>query len=698
MKRWPLHKAYFWEKYPFFRLLLPLVLGIWCYPAAEAQSDSFLYTVLAAVFISSAVYGVLAFRKQNEIRRIVGFVSMHVALFAIAWALCFFTDVRNDKYWFGHSVGNADSFVVQVTNNPAEKERTLKLEVDVIKSYYREEEHPVTGKGLVYVFKYGAPAIREGDVVTVSGDWLPITNRGNPFEFDYANYCARDGIYYQQFIGNNELTINYCADIQDLFWIKRVHEWCITQLDWYIKDRRVSGLLKAMLVGDRETLDDELRDAYSATGIVHIMAISGAHISIFFLLVAFLLMWIRHKKYHWVKYVAAIPLIWLYVVVAGAPASAVRAATMFSLLGVGFALQKQPNGINQLLATAFILLCADPSWLFSIGFQLSFVAVLSIFLFYRPVYKLLSPVNKVLRALWSAVAVSVAAEILVAPLVVYYFYLFPLQFIVANVLAYLFMGVILIAGMLLMALSFSYPTGRLFGEVITQLVKLFNSIVFELQEVNPVSFSRLTLTEWQLVWVYACIAFAGIGLMRKNKRMLLAASVVFVCFLAGCVISQCGDTQQHFLVVYNTGSDNYIELIEGKKATVLQKPGEVDDKVKQYVLEPAHINWHINEVDSAALPKMLAVGNTSVYILGKPVMDTLMGVDHVLLNYKAKPKELRNIKAVFPGATMVIGNNISRSQTEKLIDAATDIELPVYSIREEGAFVLSDRSKTVVDK
>src|SRR5690606_846697 len=115
--------------------------------------------------------------------------------------------------------------------------------------------------------------------------------------------------------------------------------------------------------------------------------------------------------------------------------------------------QKTSNSLNQLLAAATLLLCAQPMWLFAVGFQLSFVAVLSLILFYQPVYRLLSPVPKIARALWGAMAASIAAEVLIAPLVIYYFHLFPSMFIVANVAAYLFMGFLMVAGMLIIALS-----------------------------------------------------------------------------------------------------------------------------------------------------------------------------------------------------------------------------------------------------
>lgn len=690
MKRWPLNKAFFWEKYPFFRLLLPLVVGIWVYPQSAAQHTILLFSTLSAGLAVIVIYSFVALSRQDNLRRVAGAICMHIAIFSLSWSLCYLNDVRNDKDWFGNSVETADSFKVIVKNAPAEKDKTLKLVVDVISAKQEGENKEVYGNAFVYVFKYGAPAIREGDILTVPNEWLRIKNRGNPFEFDYAKYCARRNIHFQQFVSGEELTFNKLAEEKDLPLVRRIHNWCMRQLEWYIKDRPTLGLLKAMLIGDRETLDEELTDAYAATGIVHVMAISGAHISVFFLLVAFMLLWLRHRKYHWVKYIAAIPLIWLYVLIAGAPPSAVRAATMFTILGMGFAMQKEPNGVNQLLAAGFVLLCANPGWLYTIGFQLSFVAVLSIFIFYKPIHRLYTPAGKLLSALWSAIAVSIAAEILIAPLVVYYFHLFPLQFVVANVLAYLFMGVILIGGMLLVITSFSYTIGSLLGIVITWLVEMFNRLVFYLQEFNFSAFSRLTLNEWQLLLIYILIFSLVIGLRKQqNKRMLAARIALCLLFVSGAMEYR-RTQKQKALIVYNVSGKSYIETISGRTTTVLYEPEEVEEKVKKFVLTPAHINMHVNNVErSAKQEQLVKVGSKTVFIANKLLVDTVIQADYIVINYKLNGEDLNSYYSVYGPATMVLPTNMYRSSCIEIAEEAREIGIATHNVYEEGAFVLA---------
>lgn len=685
MKRWPLNTAYSWETAPFLRLLPPLVAGVVLY---TQQAGKYIHWVIAAVVISFLAFVAVSFvRQQQAFIRAIVFISLQLCVFSCVWLSCYYNDVRNDRDWMDNSTGTANWYVAKLIKAPAEKEKTWKLEMDITHAVDGDNIHAATGKAFVYVYKYDAPALKEGDVVVLPNKWQRITNRGNPFELDYATYCAQNNIYYQQFIPGRDIVIHQYADEGSLSWIRRVHHWCVRQLEWYITDRATLGLLKAMLFDDRDMLDGELTDAYTQTGIVHIIAISGGHITIFFVLVAFLLGWIRHKKYRWIKYIAAIPLIWIYVVVAGAPPSAVRAATMFSILGIGFALQKTPNGINQLLAAAFLLLVVEPMWLYSIGFQLSFVAVLSIMLFYRRVYKWWSPVNKIAHMLWGAVAVSIAAEILVAPLVIYYFHLFPLQFIVANVLAYVFMGVILVMGMLLIAVSSFYPAAHFIAEVTTVLSNWFNRLVYALQHVNFDSLHRLTLTELQLVLVYIVIAGVAIYLLKKNKRALFTGSIAVVLFLISACVRYVHTLQQEMLIVYNTGKENRIELITGTTATVLVGKDSVDEAMRKFILEPAHINLHIRDVKKAGREyNLLQLSGKTVFMLNQPIRDTSIPADVVILN--SKYADVAEIKKVFQPEMLIIPANVPKKKVESISAEAVELGITVHDVNIDGAFIL----------
>lgn len=688
MKHWPLRKTYYWERAPFARLLLPLVAGIFTYCSFDAAGPYLPVIMPVAGMAGLVLQYIFNFRSTTRINNRLSFVLVHTTLFCLGWLCAYTADIRNHPHWFGHHTGKADGWLARITDRPEEKEKTWKLEVEVINVVENGKAKPTHGNAFVYVHKYDAPALREGDILVLPDNFQRIVNRGNPYEFDYAKYSTYQGIYYQQFLAGKDIGFYQYSKDNTLPWIKRLHYWCLWQIEWYVPDRDVQGFLKAMLLDEKSMLDERLQDAYAATGIVHIIAISGGHIGIFFALTALLFLWLRHRRYRWVRYIAALPLVWTYVLVAGAPASAVRAAMMFSILGVGLALSKNPNPVNQLLATAFLLLCVQPYWLFDVGFQLSFIAVLSIFLFYRPILQWIPAPNKLFRMLWQAVAVSLAAEVLVAPLVVYYFHLFPLQFLVANLLAWLFMGVVLVLTLLLLVVSPFYSVAQFTGDVITGLCSGFNQVVYSLQGWNIRAFNELTLVAWEVWTVYLLIVLLAVFFVRKYKPAFFAAGFCICLLVFANVFEHYRQLRQVSFIWYNSGSKDGAELIRGREATILC--GDTSDKAWMvHTLKPVHIHHGVQDLVIPGVDyNLLKMGNKKVFILRGKAGDTALPVDYVVLKDMRKMPGITQIIAHHHPEKIIVAGTVARQLVPAIRQQAAQEGIAVHAVAKDGAFIL----------
>lgn len=690
MSRWPLHKAYFWERAPFFRLLLPLIGGIILYPSNPPNPynspEGENIVLYGALFFALSYIITVFIKKKNAFLNSLQFICLNMVLAACGWILCYYQDVRNNAQWFGNI--KADAYAARITDEPVEKDKTWKLELAVVNAINDKQTQTTTGNAFAYVYKdENQFPFHEGDTILLPANWQPIKSAGNPFEFDYAKYCSRNNLFYQQFIALDDVMLYNNGSPDDITWIRRTHKWCMAQLEHYIEDIPTLGLIQAILIGDEANMDPEIRQAYSETGIIHIVAISGSHVTIFFVLITFLLGWIKHKKYHWLKYIIALPLVWAYVLMAGAPPSAIRAAIMFSILAIGFALQKTPNSLNQLLATAFILLCVQPMWLYAVGFQLSFLAVLSLILFYRPVYQLYPATNIITKTLWGTIAASLSAEILVAPLVIYYFHLFPAMFLLANVAAYFFMGIILLLGMLIVACSSFVSVAGFLAGITVSVVGIFNKLVFLFQELNPVSFRFLDIKSYELVLILLMIAGFAVYFLHKKKTALFTGLTTACLLMLSFCVDEWQVLRQKKLVVYNIGRTNHIELIEGKYHTVIHTDTSVSNKKKGYVLKPAHTGWHAWKNKEKALPEIFKIGNETVLILNQPGSTTSrFPVDYVVINYPAKPTESEQIQTVFTPKKIIIGN-ISRRAAEKWALLSGNNHMTIHTTALDGAFI-----------
>ncbi|MCF8448931.1 MAG: ComEC family competence protein [Taibaiella sp.] len=707
MSRWPKNNTYFWETKPFFRILLPFAAGILCYYKGWLSGASGVYFLYSAAIAFLLLAVALFFEKPNRTNTLLTFILTNVLLFSGGVSITYYNDDSNNKGWFGNHISESKVYAVRISASPAEKEKSWKLPVAVLYATDNGNVTRETGKAVVYIEKGPATeALHRGDTLLVPGNWELIRNAGNPFEFDYAKYCARNNLMYRQWCTAKDVLLYGKGNAAAAPFTERVHDWCMNQLSHHLGNNKAAGLLQAMLLGDEVNLDEDLRQSYSQTGIVHIIAISGGNVAIFFLVISFLLGWVKHKKHLWVKYAIALPVVWFYVLMAGSQPSAVRAAGMFSLLAVGIMLQKSNNSINQLLATAFVLLFAEPAWLFSVGFQLSFIAVLSIVLFYKHIYswldvptkkakgghvfkKLLQWVYDIPRTIWSAVAMSIAAEILIAPIVIYYFHTFPVMFVIANVAALLFMSVVLILGMVLVVLSNLALLAGWLAAIIIWLVDTFGGIVYYLQVIGPKSFNILTLSGFELIMMYVTIAGLAWYFIRHYKPALFGGLLAVCLLLLFTCIAEWSRLQQNRLVVYNIKGGNRIELISGKTYSVVYTD-TISGDAASYATSQAHIYWGVQEQKIAVGREVFSINNKTVLLLNRNVLPAgRFKVDYLILNGAGRVNT-QELKRVFSPEVVVIGNSYTHRQQAAIIADCVSEGVATYSIAGQGALVLSE--------
>ncbi len=693
MNRWPLYKAHFWEATPFFRLLLPFASGIICYYALVQHH--YLLLILA-ILISTFIISIpLVFQQTNATKRIALFIVLHILLLGSGYMVSYLTDSSNNPNWYGSALNTKATYMACITATPAARQNSWKIPVSVIRTISNKGISTTEGEGIVYIYKDVQPMLyHKGDTLLLPGNWQPVKNAGNPFEFDIAGYQKRNNIYYQQFCSAKAVRLFALANAAPPI-TERIHDWCMLQLDRYITDPKTKGLIQAMLLGDEVNLDDELRQSFTDTGIVHVIAISGGNVMLFFTCISILLWWIKDKKYDWVKYLTALPLVWFYVLMAGASPSAVRAALMFSLLALGILLNKNNNSLNQLLATAFVLLCAQPVWLFATGFQLSFVAVLSLILFYKPIYKLIT-IHKgpkwrvwIKVKIWETIAASLAAEILTAPLVVFCFHNFPVMFLIANVLAFAFMFVVLVAGIIIIVLSKITFVAAAIGTITTALVQCFNWLMKLLQLFNPQSFHFLLISLPELILLYLLITGTAIFLLRKQKAGLFIAlsSCSILLFLLSA--NKWQTLQQKRLIVYNTPKTNHIELITADHYAVLNPDTTADSKFT-YATTPAHIAWQAWKRNNDTQLTTLHINGKNILILNDTLHTAaLFPADYVIVNYKGTI-DPEKIAAVCHPALIIIGNNYNRTEQATWALKAQSQNIALHIVSRNGAWGLGE--------
>ena len=305
-----------------------------------------------------------------------------------------------------------------------------------------------------------------------------------------------------------------------------------------------SAIIAAMVLGDKHGISQETKDAYSVSGASHILALSGLHLSIIYAVL--LLLFGRGFKRRWLSQAVILLTIWGYVFLVGMGSSVVRSAVMLTIYSLCIVSGRDNASINALSLAAVFLLVANPLCLWDIGFEISFMAVLGILVFYKHVYRLVIPKTKVEKGtimgghhrlggrcqgpplrriaeiLWGMVSVSVSAQITTAPLVAYYFGRFSCYFLLTNFIVIPCATIIIYLALAILITSAIHPVNALLLSCIGYVSNFMNYAVKAIASLPYASIENIHVNAIEVVCIYILITLACIiySYVRKLKGLI----------------------------------------------------------------------------------------------------------------------------------------------------------------------------------
>ncbi|MFY7652927.1 MAG: ComEC/Rec2 family competence protein, partial [Chitinophagaceae bacterium] len=496
----------FYRRIPVFRSFIYFALGI-ITSFYTHFPVSFAAVGIISCLVVLVIYQLLSFKKQFLLQWLQG---------CFFWLFCFFIgacyiqlyQLNNQPHFPAFTKNKLTSSFISLNEPLQEKAKTYKATATI--HFYQlqtNKQWQKTNIPLIVYFKKDATFknFKAGDSVLLTSYIQPITNAGNPGGFDYKGYCARQGIYYQTFVKANELlhiTRNK-KEFNFQLWLFDLRDKMLAILAKHINQQAALAVAEALLVGYRLDLDRDLVQAYSNTGVIHIIAISGLHLGILYSLLSWLLFFLPKNK--WVqisKGVFIIAVLWLFTLLAGAAPSILRSAIMFTCLIFGNLLNKRNDIFNTLALSAFGIVYFNPFSLWDVGFQLSYLAVLSILLFYKPIKNWLFFKNKITAFIWSLNAVTIAAQILTLPIIIYHFHQIPLLFLVANLVA-VPLALILLPLEILLILTQKLPSlANLLGNLIEYLIVCMNNYIIKVNAIPNSVINSIQINVSQVLLIY----------------------------------------------------------------------------------------------------------------------------------------------------------------------------------------------------
>ncbi|MBD0260530.1 MAG: ComEC family competence protein, partial [Cytophagales bacterium] len=469
-----------WAPYVFVRLLLYLVAGIAWVLAGLPFDVGFVRGSLAVLV---ALYGTgWALRRRLPAGKRFGTALGGLAFGIVALAGAALTHGHDDTNHPGHLVhqpGAVAYFTGTVTSEVQERPNRYKAELTVTQIKVGDKWRPATGKVLVYLDKTSVP-LRYGDQLLVRGAPRRVPPPANPGEFDYRAYLAIGQVYHQCFVKAGGYEVLGHGSPNPVFAASlRVRAWADGVFRQHVPNRQEYAIATGLVLGIRDVLDDELRNAYASAGAMHVLAVSGAHVVIVFWIITLLLGRLKRVRYGNLLFAAvSLALLWFYAFVTGLSASVLRAVVMFSFVVVADALGREKSTYNLIAASAFFLLGWNPHLLLDVGFQLSYVAILGIVYLQPKLYGRFEFDNYLLDKVWGMTTTCLAAQLAVSPFSLFYFHQFPLYFLLANLVVIPLSSGILYAGLALLAVSPLPYAGPAVGWVLSKTIWLLNQTAF----------------------------------------------------------------------------------------------------------------------------------------------------------------------------------------------------------------------------
>ena len=356
----------------------------------------------------------------------------------------------------------------------------------------------------------GCKLVVWGDSLTrfKAGDRLLLTTKINPFRAErkqYARLMHNRGFVGSISINHNSLYEYYPAEHN------RLHDMTVARLQGAMAEGDARAVVLAMTTGERSEISSELRASYSASGASHLLAVSGLHIGIAFMLINILLQPIVLLRYgNLLRSLVAMILIWLYVWLCGMSPSAVRAAIMFSMLQLSLSSLREYVSVNVLAGTAFLMLAFNTHLLFDISFQLSFIAVAGIVLWAIPLYRVCSTRLKIFNYVTGILLVGIASTLATMPLVANTFSTLSLVGILINPVVILLANVVVLAGVVAMVIPCVAVVAELAAEWQNRVVGWAASL--------PYGHFDIVMPEWAMWLLYLLFVAITLLLYLVSKR------------------------------------------------------------------------------------------------------------------------------------------------------------------------------------
>lgn len=544
------------------------------------------------------------------------------------------------------------------------------------------DSHPIRLPLYVYQRRnIASPMFHVDDVVIAYGRLQPITTSQNPYQFDFRAYLKKQGITAQLFLDEhaiysvtkNSNSLNAQAErMRDLL-LKSLEESGLTGNEL--------AIVQALILGKRDTLDPEIKESFTDAGAIHILAVSGLHVGIILFFLNLISGWMKRLPFGvFIQTGFLLICLWGYAYITGLSPSVVRAVSMFSFFVLGKLSNRPIHGINTLFLSFFILLLVRPEWIFQIGFQLSYLAVFFILWLHPKLMTFWRPKNLLVRYIWSLMAVSLAAQIGVAPISLFYFHQFPGLFWLTNLIVVPILPVVIGGGFIFLMWSLLGSIPELVVLVYTLLLKFLIRFVAYVGSIDSFVWHSGGFPAWILFGSYAYLLMLVLWRQTLAKKILFGGCSLILILQIGIFHSKVHPDQE-LLVFHKTGTS--VIAVEDSD-TIRVFHSKLQGGISDFPLRSYKATKRKPFIEDTTLPQLFTYHNKRFVIIDS--LGVYPNVEDAIFILRDNPKIHleRLLTSNQPQLIIADGSNY-RSSIRRWESSCKTHGIPFYNTK-EGAF------------
>jgi competence protein ComEC len=579
-------------------LCLGIIFGMFFSPG--------LLPVIILVSLTAAGFTISLFHNSRLTNYVFGF-SISLALFITGIIL-----LNNERSRISFLEPEPTTFLSTVSDYPVEKENTYMVTIKLNKIISGGTEQKVMGSIVLYHRKDSLiRSLLPGDIMVLKCTPLEIVNRGNPQEFNYKSFMISKGIRYYAFTGKaNILSIEKPPGRSLIHKALIIRERIIKMYE----ERGIQGerlaLVSAITLGQKNLLDPEVKQIFINAGIMHIMAVSGLHAVILSLFIFNLLFFLK-GKFNILRIVITIIFLWAFAFVTGLSPSVLRATLMFTFLQAGNLINRRVNGINSVLASAFVLIVIRPSVIVDAGFLLSYAAVIYIIGFYQDFYLKLQFRGWLTDKIWQSAAVTIIAQAGTLPLTITLFNRFPVYFILTNIIIVPLSSLLIVIGCLVPLTYPIVPVSEFLASILDKLTGLTEFLTGTAASLPWSTIDRIGMTTIECILLTVALGLTISFLLKKQPFSLKYPLVAFIIFFIASGIKKVENGKTNELIVYNTPLSYAIGIQTGNTMNLIIGNDTVPAEVLRHV---SARGLNINQMGQGENTEFLKCGTNRILI------------------------------------------------------------------------------------